>query len=282
MENGVNIVLAFVLEPWLGVEGPGLRLLRWPTGWAPSLALRALDRAPAARRTRRWDGDGAGRARIGAAALGMAVAVRLALEALPESAAGPGQGGRSAWWSGWPPTPSALVAAPPAGPGRPRRPSDRLATAPGATDGAPSRTLRRRYRGIAVEALAADRVLGGRYRLRRELARGGMATVWEAEDKVLTRRVAIKVLHPHLAGDDGFRTRFRREAIAAARLAHPNIVTTYDTGRDADVAYIVMELVEGITLARLLKCERAAAPRRRPSTSPSRWPTPWPAPTPTG
>ena len=107
----------------------------------------------------------------------------------------------------------------------------------------------------AVEILAPDRVLGGRYRLRRELARGGMATVWEAEDKVLARRVAIKVLHPHLAGDDGFRTRFRREAVAAARLAHPNIVTTYDTGRDADFAYIVMELVEGITLARLLQRE---------------------------
>jgi len=104
-----------------------------------------------------------------------------------------------------------------------------------------------------VDTLAPDRVLGGRYRLRRELARGGMATVWEAEDRILTRRVAIKVLHPHLAGDDAFRTRFRREAVAAAKLAHPHIVTTYDTGRDADVAYIVMELVEGTTLARLLK-----------------------------
>ena len=106
-----------------------------------------------------------------------------------------------------------------------------------------------------MDTLAPDRVLGGRYRLRRELARGGMAAVWEAEDKVLTRRVAIKVLHPHLAGDDGFRTRFRREAVAAAKLAHPHIVTTYDTGRDADVAYIVMELVEGTTLARLLKAQ---------------------------
>jgi len=82
-----------------------------------------------------------------------------------------------------------------------------------------------------------------------------MAAVWEAEDKVLTRRVAIKVLHPHLAGDDGFRTRFRREAVSAAKLAHPHIVTTYDTGRDADIAYIVMELVEGTTVARLLKSQ---------------------------
>ncbi len=106
-----------------------------------------------------------------------------------------------------------------------------------------------------METLAPDRILGGRYRLHRELARGGMAAVWEAEDKVLTRRVAIKVLHPHLAGDDGFRTRFRREAVAAAKLAHPHIVTTYDTGRDGDFAYIVMELVEGTTLARLLKSE---------------------------
>jgi len=104
-----------------------------------------------------------------------------------------------------------------------------------------------------VETLAPDRILGGRYRLRRELARGGMATVWEAEDKVLTRRVAIKVLHPHLAGDDAFRTRFRREAVSAAKLAHPHIVTTYDTGRDGDFAYIVMELVDGTTIARLLK-----------------------------
>jgi serine/threonine-protein kinase len=80
-----------------------------------------------------------------------------------------------------------------------------------------------------------------------------MAAVWEAEDKVLTRRVAIKVLHPHLAGDDGFRTRFRREAVAAAKLAHPHIVTTYDTGRDGDFAYIVMELVDGTTIARELK-----------------------------
>jgi eukaryotic-like serine/threonine-protein kinase len=106
-----------------------------------------------------------------------------------------------------------------------------------------------------VETLAPDHILGGRYRLHRELARGGMATVWEAEDKVLTRRVAIKVLHPHLAGDDAFRTRFRREAVSAAKLAHPHIVTTYDTGRDGDFAFIVMELVRGTTVARLLKSQ---------------------------
>lgn len=129
----------------------------------------------------------------------------------------------------------------------------------------PDLTFSRRYGDAAVEiisgdipappALVADRILGGRYCLRRQLARGGMATVWEAEDRVLTRLVAIKVLHPHLAGDVAFRTRFRREAVAAAGLAHPHIVTTYDTGRDSDFAYIVMELVAGTTLARLIKSE---------------------------
>ncbi|MGH9023255.1 MAG: protein kinase domain-containing protein [Acidimicrobiia bacterium] len=101
----------------------------------------------------------------------------------------------------------------------------------------------------------ADRVLAHRYRLLRELARGGMAAVWEAEDGVLARKVAIKLLLPHLASDEAFLRRFRQEAVAAAALAHPNVVMTYDTGRDGEVAYIVMELVEGTTLAKVLKTE---------------------------
>lgn len=109
------------------------------------------------------------------------------------------------------------------------------------------------------EALTADRVLGDRYRLLRQLARGGMATVWEAEDDVLSRRVAIKVLHPHLASDETFRERFRREAVAVARLNHPAVVAVFDTGEDDDLAYLVMELVDGRPLSTVLS-ERGQLP----------------------
>jgi serine/threonine-protein kinase len=95
-------------------------------------------------------------------------------------------------------------------------------------------------------------VLGGRYRLDRLIATGGMAQVWEATDEVLARRVAVKVLHPHLAADESFVARFRREAVAAARLSHPSIVSIYDTCADDDCQAIVMELVEGSTLRELL------------------------------
>ena len=107
----------------------------------------------------------------------------------------------------------------------------------------------------------AGRILGGRYRLDRELARGGMATVWVAEDPLLSRRVAVKLLLPQLAVDDALRVRFRNEAIAAAKLTHPGIVATYDTGDDDGTAYIVMELVEGTTLRRVID-ERERLPVR--------------------
>ncbi|MHB1536285.1 MAG: protein kinase domain-containing protein, partial [Acidimicrobiales bacterium] len=100
--------------------------------------------------------------------------------------------------------------------------------------------------------IAAGRVLGGRYRLVDKIARGGMAEVWEGHDEVLARPVAVKVLQPHLAEDGVFLERFRREAITAARLAHPGVVSTYDAGSDAGTAYIVMELVRGRTLRQLL------------------------------
>ena len=102
------------------------------------------------------------------------------------------------------------------------------------------------------ERATGGRILGGRYRLDRELARGGMATVWIAEDPLLSRRVAVKLLLPELAVDDALRVRFRNEAIAAAKLTHPGIVATYDTGDDDGTAYIVMELVEGRTLRGLI------------------------------
>jgi serine/threonine-protein kinase len=90
-------------------------------------------------------------------------------------------------------------------------------------------------------------VLGGRYRLIREIARGGMAAVWEAEDTLLERHVAVKLLHAQFADDPEFLERFRREARAAARLSHPNIVPIYDVGEHAQTRtpYIVMELVDG-------------------------------------
>jgi serine/threonine-protein kinase len=91
----------------------------------------------------------------------------------------------------------------------------------------------------------ANRVLGGRYRLIAEIARGGMAAVFRAEDTLLDRLVAVKLLHPQFVGDPEFLERFRREARAAARLSHPNIVSIYDVGDDAGTPYIVMELVEG-------------------------------------
>jgi eukaryotic-like serine/threonine-protein kinase len=96
------------------------------------------------------------------------------------------------------------------------------------------------------------RVLAGRYRLDHLIASGGMAQVWEATDEVLARRVAVKVLHPHLAADEKFVARFRREAVAVARLAHPSIVSIYDTCSDDGIEAIVMELVRGTTLRREL------------------------------
>ncbi|MDJ1370385.1 Stk1 family PASTA domain-containing Ser/Thr kinase [Gulosibacter molinativorax] len=96
------------------------------------------------------------------------------------------------------------------------------------------------------------RLIDGRYQVRSLIARGGMATVYVATDLRLERRVAIKIMHDHLAADDAFRERFIREARAAARLAHPNLVNVYDQGEDEGLAYIVMEYVPGITLRDLL------------------------------
>ncbi|HRW36347.1 MAG TPA: protein kinase [Aquihabitans sp.] len=94
----------------------------------------------------------------------------------------------------------------------------------------------------------AGRLLAGRYRLERPIASGGMAQVWEALDQLLARRVAVKVLHPHLARDASFVERFRAEAVAAARLSHPSIVSVYDTCSEDGIEAIVMELVSGTTV----------------------------------
>lgn len=95
-------------------------------------------------------------------------------------------------------------------------------------------------------------ILGGRYRVEHELGRGGMAKVYRGEDTVLGRTVAIKILAPQFADDPNFVTRFRREAQAAARISNQNLVSVFDTGSDDGVHYIVMEFVEGKTLAEFL------------------------------
>lgn len=96
-------------------------------------------------------------------------------------------------------------------------------------------------------------VLSGRYELGGVVGRGGMAEVREARDLVLDRRVAVKVLLPALAADPTFIERFSREATAAASLSHPNMVAIYDAGSDGDTRYLVMEYLDGRTLADLLR-----------------------------
>ncbi len=102
-----------------------------------------------------------------------------------------------------------------------------------------------------------ERTLAGRYELGERLGSGGMSTVLLAMDRHLERQVAIKLLAEHLADDEQFVTRFRREALSAARLVHPNIVQVYDFGLDEESGrqYIVMEYVEGNSGAEILAAE---------------------------
>jgi eukaryotic-like serine/threonine-protein kinase len=97
--------------------------------------------------------------------------------------------------------------------------------------------------------------VAGRYRIDRRLGAGGMSTVFMATDTVLERPVAVKLLAEHLADDEAFVARFRREALAAARLQHPNIVQVFDSGQDPESRrhYIVMEYVDGPSCADLLR-----------------------------
>ena len=97
--------------------------------------------------------------------------------------------------------------------------------------------------------IGTDVMLGERYRLVRRIASGGMGTVWEAEDAVLHRPVAVKVLSEALSYDVQFTERFKREARAAAGLSHPNVANVFDYGEDDGTQFIVMELLHGETLA---------------------------------
>ena len=106
------------------------------------------------------------------------------------------------------------------------------------------------------------RVLNGRYEVESRLGEGGMAKVFAGTDRLLGRKVAVKVLSSQYAQDRTFVERFRREAQAAAGLNHPNVVSVFDTGSDDGVHYIVMEHVEGRTLADIIGEEGALRPAR--------------------
>src|SRR4051812_8466082 len=100
---------------------------------------------------------------------------------------------------------------------------------------------------------SATRVFANRYELGDEIGRGGMADVYLAHDRLLDRRVAVKVLLREFASDATNVERFRREAQAAARLNHPHIVAVYDWGEEDDTSFIVMEYVPGQTLSEILQ-----------------------------
>jgi len=95
--------------------------------------------------------------------------------------------------------------------------------------------------------------LSGRYETGERLGSGGMSNVYKATDRILERTVAVKILAEHLSDDERFVARFRREALAVAKLIHPNIVQVYDTGVDDGRHYIVMEYVEGRSGAQILQ-----------------------------
>src|SRR6266540_3511805 len=104
---------------------------------------------------------------------------------------------------------------------------------------------------------ATPQILLGRYEVDRLLGAGGMAEVYEGHDRLLARRVAIKILLSQYAHDPAFLARFRREAQSAASLSHPNIVSVFDTGSEGDTWFIVMEYVDGRTLKDIIRAEGA-------------------------
>ncbi len=109
---------------------------------------------------------------------------------------------------------------------------------------------------------AGQRVFGGRYESRRRVGSGGMAEVYLAYDQLLDREVAVKALNDELASDPQFVERFRREARAAARLSHPNIVALHDYGATDDAYFIVMEFIDGQTVGDLVEAKGAMDPVR--------------------
>ena len=107
-----------------------------------------------------------------------------------------------------------------------------------------------------------QRVLGGRYLIKDKVGTGGMATVYRAQDQVLDRTVAVKVMLPQYAGDATFAARFKQEAQAAAGLSSPYIVGVYDWGKDGDTYYIIMEYLRGTDLKSGIKSHGALDPKK--------------------
>lgn len=108
----------------------------------------------------------------------------------------------------------------------------------------------------------AQRVLGGRYLLKDRVGNGGMATVYRAQDQVLNRTVAVKIMLPQYAGDPTFAARFKQEAQAAAGLSSPYIVGVYDWGKDGDTYFIVMEYLRGTDLKSGIRSHGALDPQK--------------------
>ena len=99
----------------------------------------------------------------------------------------------------------------------------------------------------------SSKLLLGRYEVIEKIGEGGMSVVYKAKDRLLNRYVAIKILRPEFIKDEQFVENFRRESQAAAGLSHPNIVNVYDVGREGNIHFIVMELIEGKSLSRLIE-----------------------------
>jgi serine/threonine-protein kinase len=120
--------------------------------------------------------------------------------------------------------------------------------------------------GATVVDPVAGHLLDGRYRIGSRIARGGMASVYEALDTRLDRTCAVKIMHHGLGDDAAFAERFKREARAAARLSHPNVVNVFDQGEDPTLdggtVYLVMELVAGHTLRDVIRDEAPMQPAR--------------------
>src|SRR5271170_5536274 len=115
------------------------------------------------------------------------------------------------------------------------------------------------------EVSLVGRVFSGRYLLREVIAEGGMATVYRASQVISGQAIAVKVMHTHLTRERGFAQRFRREAVIAARLAHPGVVRVIDHGAEGGHFFLVMELLSGEDLFDVLRRHRrldAAVARR--------------------